>query len=353
MKEFDKSDLASLAEMSASASAISISTHIRPDGDAVGSSVAMLHFLLSQGRNARVIFPHHAPETVGFLLESVPEGRVIIHEDNPEAALGAIRESDLLISLDYNDFKRTEALQYVLEGSAARKILIDHHLDPDREKFDLVFSETRTSSTCELLYNILKALPQTKGDAANLPRECGTALMTGMTTDTNNFANSVFPGTLQMASELLAAGVDRDGILGHLYRSDREERLRLKGKLLYGNMKITPDGVACIILDRKTIESYGIKEGETEGFVNEPLSIKNVRMSIFLKEDKEKFRVSIRSKKGVSANLCARLHFNGGGHELASGGSLPVPGTVKDAADAARYVEEATHIFINEENGKR
>lgn len=353
MKEFDKSDLASLAEMSASASAISISTHIRPDGDAVGSSVAMLHFLLSQGRNARIIFPHHVPETVGFLLESVPEGRVIIHEDNPEAALGAIRESDLLISLDYNDFKRTEALQDALEGSAARKILIDHHLDPDREKFDLVFSETRTSSTCELLYNILKALPQTKGDAANLPRECGTALMTGMTTDTNNFANSVFPGTLQMASELLAAGVDRDGILGHLYRSDREERLRLKGKLLYGNMKITPDGVACIILDRETIESYGIKEGETEGFVNEPLSIKNVRMSIFLKEDKEKFRVSIRSKKGVSANLCARLHFNGGGHELASGGSLPVPGTVKDAADAARYVEEATHIFINEENGKR
>ena len=353
MKVPDQSDIVSLVEMTASSSAITISTHIRPDGDAVGSSIAMLHFLLAQGKDAYVILPHHAPETVGFLLESVPEGRVIVHEDTPEPALGAILRSDLIISLDYNDFKRTEALQEALENSKARKILIDHHLDPSLGKFDLVFSQTQTSSTCELLFNILKALPQTKGDASNLPIECRTALMTGMTTDTNNFANSVFPGTLQMASELLASGVDRDAILGRLYRSDREQRLRLKGKLLYENLRITSDGVAYIILDRKTLESYGIKEGETEGFVNEPLSIRDVKMSIFLKEDKEKFRVSIRSKKGVSANLCARLHFNGGGHELASGGSLPVPGTVKDAVEAVRYIEETTHIFINKENETR
>ncbi|MGN0188635.1 MAG: bifunctional oligoribonuclease/PAP phosphatase NrnA [Candidatus Cryptobacteroides sp.] len=346
----DKSDLASFVEMTSSAAVISITSHIRPDGDAVGSSVAMLHFLLRQGKDARVILPHRVPETVGFLLEDVPEGRVIIHEDTPEEALSAIRGSDLLISMDYNDFKRTEALKDALEGSEAGKILIDHHLDPDRSRFSLVFSETETSSTCELLFNILKAMPQTKGDASNLPAECAVALMTGMTTDTNNFANSVYPGTLLMASELLAAGVDRDRILGHIYRSDREERLRLKGKLLYESLRITPDGVAYIILDRKTIDRYGVKEGETEGFVNEPLSIRDVRMSIFLKEDNGKFRVSIRSKKGVSANLCARLHFNGGGHELASGGNLPIPQTVKNAEEAARYIEETTHIFLNEEN---
>ena len=346
----DKSALASLLEMISNAESISITSHIRPDGDAVGSTVAMLHFLLRQGKDARIILPHQTPRTVGFLLESVPQGRMIIHEDSPEEALSAIRHSDLLISLDYNDFRRTEALAEPLESSGAEKILIDHHLDPDRSKFSLVFSETETSSTCELLFHILKEMPQTGGNAANLPQETATALMTGMTTDTNNFANSVYPGTLQMASELLAAGVDRDSILDHLYRSDREQRLRLKGELLHRNLTITPYGVAYMILDKQTICRYGVQEGETEGFVNEPLSINDVRMSIFLKEDAGKFRVSIRSKKGVSANLCARLHFNGGGHELASGGSLPVPGAVKDARDAARYIEEVTHLFINEEN---
>ena len=350
MKELDKSDIASLAETISSAEVISISTHIRPDGDAVGSSVAMFHFLLRQGKDARIVFPHRTPETVDFLIRTVPAERVVIHEDSPEEAISAIEESDLVISLDYNGFRRTESLQGVLSDSKAKKVLIDHHLDPEKDSFDIVFSEPEVSSTCELLYNVLLALPRTGGLASGLPSDCATALMTGMTTDTNNFANSVYPGTLRMASELLAAGVDRNRILDFLYQSNREQRLRLKGRLLYENMKITGDGVAYIILDRKTINHYGIREGETEGFVNEPLSIKDVRMSIFLKEDKGKFRVSIRSKKGVSANLCARLHFNGGGHELASGGSLPVPDAVKDAADAASYIEKVTHMFITEEN---
>lgn len=350
MKDFNISEITALVHTLASASSVSISTHIRPDGDAVGSSVAMLHFLHALGKRARIVFPHEVPGTVRFLLEGISKECILVHEESPEESEQAIRGSDLIISLDYNSFTRTDQLQKALEESAAAKVLIDHHLAPEREKFDIVFSEPEISSTCELLYDILMTLPQTGGNACNLPLGCRTALMTGMTTDTNNFSNSVYPGTLKMASELLAAGVDRDFILGMLYRSDREERIRLKGELLNRNMKITPDGVAYIILDKKIIDRYGIKEGETEGFVNEPLSIGKVRMSIFLKEDKDRFRVSIRSKKGISANLCARLHFNGGGHLLASGGSLPVPETVKDAEDAARYIEEVTHIFINEEN---
>ena len=145
--------------------------------------------------------------------------------------------------------------------------------------------------------------------------------------------------------------MDRDALLGHLYNEYPERRLRLLGKLLYSEMKITEDGVAYMILDRKTMTEYGLREGETEGFVNEPLSIGKVRMSIFIKEDNGYFRVSIRSKKGVSANRCAKKYFNGGGHELASGGRLYAPADIKDISEAAGYVERVTHAFMTEEYG--
>ena len=133
--------------------------------------------------------------------------------------------------------------------------------------------------------------------------------MTGMTTDTNNFANSVYPSTLAMASELLAAGVDRDRILQHIYNHFGENRLRLKGHMFKDLMRVTPDGVAYMVLDRATQEEYQVAEGDTEGFVNEPLSIAGVKMSILAKEDTDRIRISIRSKKGTSANRCAKAHF--------------------------------------------
>ena len=180
-----------------------------------------------------------------------------------------------------------------------------------------------------------------------------TALMTGMTTDTNNFANSTFPSTLKMASALLTTGVDRDYILMRLYNQYSENRIRLMGHVLKDLMTVTDDGVAYIILDRKTMDDYDIKEGDTEGFVNIPLSIDRVRMSFLLKEDEGKVRVSIRSKRGTSANRCAVRYFNGGGHENAAGGKLHIPEDIKGMEDAAEYIETHTHIFLKEENGDK
>lgn len=119
------------------------------------------------------------------------------------------------------------------------------------------------------------------------------------------------------------------------------------GELLYSRMKITSDGAAYMVLDRNTIDRYGIQEGDTEGFVNIPLGIGKVRMSIFLKEEKDRFKVSVRSKRGISSNLCARQYFNGGGHELASGGRLMIPEDVASAEEAATYVEKAVSAFMN------
>ena len=152
-----------------------------------------------------------------------------------------------------------------------------------------------------------------------------------------------------MASELLAAGIDRDAVLGSLYLNFRENRFRLMGKLLSDNMVITPEGTAYMIIDKDMARKYDIKEGETDGFVNAPLGIKNVRMSFLLKEEDEKFRVSIRSKKGVSANKCSAMYFNGGGHELAAGGKLykgkDIPGGT--VAEAAGYIEKHTREFLS------
>ena len=256
-------------------------------------------------------------------------------------------ESALIICLDFNAFHRTDILQDALTSSSAPKVLIDHHLNPDRDAFTLVISETQVSSASELLYHTLMKMPDISGNACNLPPRSIEALMTGMTTDTNNFGNSVFPGTLEMASSLLAAGCDREKILSNLYNRFSESRLRLMGHMMKDLLTITDDGVAYMILDGKTQYEYKVEDGDTEGFVNMPLSIERVKMSILLKEDKDRVRVSIRSKKGISANRCAAQYFNGGGHENAAGGRLDIPSDIPSLDAAAAYIEEKTHTFMN------
>ena len=166
-----------------------------------------------------------------------------------------------------------------------------------------------------------------------------------MTTDTNNFGNSVFPTTLEMASQLLEAGVKRDDIISHIYHCHRVNRLRAMGYLL-DNMEITPQGVAIVTLSQKELSKFSLLEGETEGFVNLPLAIKKVRLSIFVKEAPDRLRVSLRSKKGTSANQAAKEYFNGGGHILASGGRLSIGKEVESFDDVRPYIRKFSCEFF-------
>ena len=350
MQDVNYLSIQTLCTMLDNASHISIVSHMKPDGDALGSCLAMYSYAVMCGKECSIVLPHNYPSNLSFLISSECAENIAIHEDEPQKALDLIGASDLIICLDFNAFHRADLLCSALESSKAAKILIDHHLNPDREAFDLVFSETEVSSASELLYHILMATPRIDGDAAKLPTCAINALMTGMTTDTNNFANSVYPSTLQMASGLLAAGADRDFILLNIYNMFSENRLRLLGLILKDLMVITGNGVAYIVLDSQTLRRYNISEGDTEGFVNMPLSIKDVRMSLLLKEDGNRVRVSIRSKKGTSANRCARKYFNGGGHENAAGGRLMIPDDIADITSAAAYIEKYTERFFNEEN---
>ena len=162
----------------------------------------------------------------------------------------------------------------------------------------------------------------------------------------NTFANSVFPATLQMAGELLAAGVDRDDILRNLYDSDREERLRAFADILSRKLVILPCGLAYIVLTKEEMDAYSLKEGETEGLVNFPLRVEKVKLSVFLREQDGVFRASVRSKKGWSANAFATLFFHGGGHLQAAGGKLLWPGDIAERGDAAPYIEKAAARFM-------
>ncbi len=350
MEDICSHNIHALERLVADSRKICIVTHMKPDGDAIGSCTALYHYLSSCGKgNVKIVLNDRHPSYLNFLTEAIPTEHIIVHRERPAEADICLSDSDLTFCLDFNAFHRTDRLEPALKASKADKVLIDHHLNPDRESFDLAFSETDVSSASELLFHVLMETGRIAHDVTMLPEMSAVALMTGMTTDTNNFANSTFPSTFRMASSLLAAGVDRDRILSCLYNNYSENRLRLMGHMMKDLLKITEDGVAYIVLDRKTQEEYAVSEGDTEGFVNMPLSIAGVRMSLMLKEDEDRIRVSIRSKRGTSANRCAVLYFNGGGHENAAGGKLLVPADIAGIEHAAEYIETYTHKYLTED----
>ena len=317
MRSIGPEEICTLRRSLERAGRIVITSHVHPDGDALGSSVAMLSWLTAVlGKDACLVLPEVPPDNLVFIIPETLRDRVSY---GPKAAEAAVRGCSLIICMDCNGFSRTEALAPCFEQSHAERILIDHHVGPERDRFGIVFSETEISSASELLYHILKAL------GPEIPLPCATALMTGMTTDTNNFANSVYPSTLAMASDLLSLGVDRDRILDELYHRCSENRIRLMGRALKDLLTVTEEGAAYIILRKEDKERYAIQEGETEGFVNLPLTIGRVRISVFLKEEDGIFRVSIRSRKDISARMLAVIHFHGGGHEQAAGGKVLIP----------------------------
>lgn len=350
MLNISSEKISRLVELTEKSVKIAIVSHSNPDGDALGSSNALRIFLkeIYGKENVTVIFPSLWNKSVGFILSNEDLSATLIHNDNSAEAEACINSADLIFCLDMNAFNRAAGLEPALRASGAVKILIDHHLNPDTGCFDLVFSETQISSASELLFHILMASPQTGGDAGKLPPDCVTSLLTGLTTDTNNLLHSTFPSTLETVAAMLATGVDRNAVLQHIYNEYSENRFRLMGHVLGENMITVGNGLAYVILDKETLSRYNVDETELEGFVNLPLGIKEIRMSFLLRETEEGFRVSIRSKVGVSANACAMAHFHGGGHENAAGGKLFIPQDITDRSEAGAYIENAVRTYLDD-----
>jgi len=326
-----------------SCSSLAIVGHINPDGDCIGSTTALFHYASSTGIDARIILPGELPYTLEF-LNPKGEDRITIFKNNPSEAADIISRADTIVCIDLNGPSRSGEMEPLLRASTAKKILIDHHPGPETEFFDLVFSRTDISSASELLFWILYNTSNIAGDLKRMPMAMCQSLYCGMVTDTNNFSNSVYPSTFEMASLLIKRGVDKDRLQEKILSSYSISRMRLMGLLLKEKMKyVAKYHAAYIILDEKTKHEHRFQKGDSEGFVNLPLKAKKVRISALFTEDTDNnhIRVSIRSKGHIDVNAFARACFNGGGHVNASGGKLFIP-----VNEIPAYFEESLKNFF-------
>ena len=322
-----------------------IISHFNPDGDAVGSSVGMKRFLLSNGQDSEIVLPSRHPEFLDFLD---PENTIVCYADTKERALDVIRSAELIICLDFNRLERVEWLADPLGASNAVKVLIDHHLNPDKSKFDIVISDPSASSTCELLYRTIMSFSTVQGDPHRLSHDTLTAIATGILTDTNNFNNSVTPDTFSIASDMLRCKVDLDAINTMVFKRYSESRMRLMGHLLTDSMVIEPSlNASTMVITLKDREKFNFADGDSEGFVNLPLMIGKVEVSALFSETPEYIRVSLRSKGHVSVNALANAYFNGGGHERAAGGRLYMP-----VEQVRKYFLRSLEQFLQTSSGR-
>lgn len=343
-----QTDTARLERIICQATSLALVGHFNPDGDSVGSVTALYHYLKARGKQARIILPSPYPESMGFLEPDDPADRIVICEADAEKARAIVAEADVVVCLDFNRLSRTEYLEDDILRTKAVRILVDHHPAAETDRFDLAWSDTEVSSTCELLYRILMALPDVAGDASKLPLRCAESLYVGMMTDTNNFSNSVYPGTFEMASRLIARGVDKDGLQEKVLCCYSLSRTRLMGHLVKDTLKIVErHQAAYMLLSEKDKQRYDYRSGDSEGFVNLPLAIRDVRLSALFTDTPggEYVRVSLRSKGTLSVNSLATRFFNGGGHRNASGGRLYMP-----LEEVPAYFEKALDEFFAEEN---
>lgn len=303
---------------------IVIVAHVSPDGDAIGSSLGLWHFFESQGKTANVIVPNAFPDFLKWMPGSKD---ILLYERYTDFANQLIREADVICCLDFNTLSRIEGMAAAVEQSPARKILIDHHLAPG-DFARIVISHPEISSTSELVFRLICRM----GYFEDISKEVAECIYTGMMTDTGGFTfNSNNREIYFIISELLSKGIDKDEIYRNVYNTYSECRLRLMGYVL-SNMKVYADyNAALITLTAGEQGRFDYVKGDSEGFVNIPLSIKGVLFSGFLREDTEKkiIKVSLRSVGDFPTNELAEQFFHGGGHLNASGGEYT--GTMEEA----------------------
>ena len=291
-----------------------ITTHVNPDGDAIGSSVALLNFLIKMGHNVSVIVPNDYPD---FLKWMKNDELIINYSNSKNESQEKIKNASLIFCLDFNNLNRINELGDYISESKAKKVLIDHHLDPS-DFYDFKIHDVKASATAELVYNFLIEL-----DSNAVDKDISEALYTGILTDTGSFKFSMSPKVHKIVSDLMIRGVDIGFINNKIYDSNSLDKLKLIGYALSEKLEVISNGnAAYIVLSRKDLKDHNFKKGDTEGLVNYALSISNVNMAVLIIETKERIKFSFRSIGQFSVNEFAKKYFNGGGHKNAAGGSL-------------------------------
>ena len=288
-----------------------ITTHRGPDGDAMGSSMAIYNLLVNLKKDVKVIIPNSYPNFLSWLpnIENV-----INHEENNSNISNLISKVDVIIMLDFNDLSRIQNLDSYVSNSKAKKILIDHHQDPDLSICDLSFCDTTYSSTCELLYMILN---QAK---FNLTKNIADCLYTGILTDTGSFKFSCTTKNTHISvGDLISKGVNATEISNLIYNNYSHDRIKLLGHCLINKLKIYNNSSAIISLSEDELKKFNFKKGDTEGIINYALSIKEVIFAVFIVEKDNIVKLSFRSLGNVNVQEISKRYFGGGGHFNAAG----------------------------------
>ena len=304
-----------------------ILTHMGPDGDAIGSSLALCHYLRSKGKQAVVLVPDSAPDFLKWLPGA---DEIKTYDDNPAASDEMVAKADVLCCLDFNVVSRIGNIASAFLYSKAKKFLLDHHPFPG-SYFDVILSHPEASSTSELVFHLICAL----GDFRSMDLNMAECIYTGIMTDTGALSyNSNNSSLFNIVSHLLDKGVDKDDIYRRVYNNYSEDRLRLQGFVLCEKMQVFRDkSTSLITLTDDELRRFNYKKGDTEGFVNMPLQINGVLMSAFFREDKEQgiIKLSFRSVGDVPCNRFSSEFFHGGGHINAAGGEFN--GTLSEAVE--------------------
>lgn len=288
--------------------------HVNPDGDAIGSVLAMSSFLRGLGHDVISIAPNAFPS---FLAWMPGAQDILIFENNIEASRNAIQSADYIIMLDFNSLSRCGLLHNEIGKTRTPRILIDHHRDPDLSEFYCALSETEVSSASELVAEIV--LHYNDGD---VEQDIATNLMVGIMTDTGAFAHSIFhPRTFEICSKLVETSASYNMIHQLVYDTFSENRLRLLGYSINKMELLDEYATAIISLSKSELESFNYQVGDTEGIVNYPLSLDKIKMSVLITERQDQIRLSFRSKGDFSVHELANRHFKGGGHTNAAGGT--------------------------------
>lgn len=322
-KILSKSEADALSRSIDDARRIVVVCHVAPDGDAIGSSLALWHTLRGLGKDVFVVVPDACPASLRFLNGYKD---ILVYTRYTEFAQQLLENADLIFCLDFNEPKRVDKMEAALTASKARKILIDHHLHP-APFCDMTISHPEISSTCEVLFRVICSL----GLFEQMGVDAASAIYTGMMTDTGNFTyNSNYPEIYITIAELIKKGIDKDWIYARIHNTNSENKLRLNGYAIAQKMEVFPEQCAALItLSQNELNQYDYQKGDTEGLVNVPLSMEHILFSAFLREESNLIKISLRSKGSFPANKIASDYFNGGGHLNAAGGEFY--GTLQEA----------------------
>lgn len=316
-KMIDASKMEALKKNIDGAKRFAVLVHRNPDGDAIGSSLALMQYLAAMGKEAKVIVPNDFPD---FLKWMPAADEIIIYESQKQAAVDYLHSVDAVFCLDFNALSRISELGTVVAGLAVPRLLVDHHLQPE-EGFDVQISEPAACSTAELIFHIIYEL----GGLQALSKNIAECIYVGIMTDTGNFAYASNRKDIYIiVAMLLEAGVDKDITYRKVFYNATLNKMKLTGFVMYEKLRVfSACNAALMTLTYKDLRRFNAAKGDTEGLVNVPLQIKGIRFSCLLREEVPgKVNVSLRSVDDFPCNEVAAEFFCGGGHKNASGGEV-------------------------------